>query len=82
MKGAAVLLEANDYKLLKLILEDDRNKDDVFLFQSRGEGHMRGHTAIKNMCEELVLERPQYMRATCLRRYLATVIQVSIQSSM
>ena len=76
-KGVPVLLEPDDYKLLEHLLSDPECSENKYLFQSSCDGPYRGDTMLDKLTKKLPdLESPSSIRATALRKYLATVIQV------
>lgn len=75
-KGVSVLLEPADWQLLQCILKDPNCQKDTYVFQNSKKKPLRGHIMMAELVKVLDLEKPDAMRATALRKYLATVIQV------
>lgn len=77
-RGVPVLFEPNDWTLLTLLLKDPNCENEVFLFQNYQKKPLRGHDMLQELTKSLgdKLEKPDAIRATMLRKYLATVIQV------
>lgn len=48
-----------------------------FFFAQGDTGHMDGYTALKKACADAQLEKPEFVTTVKLRKYLATVTQVS-----
>ena len=74
--AAPVLLEQKDFDLLKCLIDDPSCHDDKYLFQNQMNKPYRGHVILGNIADGLSLEKPDAIRATALRKYMATVIQV------
>lgn len=74
----------NDVKKAMSVLVETRGKAEVcqeneFVFavnDSRSKNPIRGHDALKNTCAKVNLERPDLIRSTNLRKYVATVSQL------
>lgn len=75
-KVVPVLLEPDDFNLLGKLMGDAACAKDVYLFQNRSNLPLRGHMLLRDISKELVLEKPHLLRATMLRKYMATVVQV------
>lgn len=72
-KGVPVLLENDDFKLLNMILADERNLTNTFLFQTSSTLPYRGHDLMAKLTENqsLELELPQALRYKfCYKFYI------------
>jgi hypothetical protein len=76
-RGVPVLLRrVGDMELLELLLDDPRCRDDVYMFQTRFRYPYRSDGVIRTLTQEVKLEKPDLIRATALRKYCATALQV------
>ena len=51
---------------------------NVYFFASLSSGHFNGWQALDNVARKAKLERPDLVHSTLLRKYMATVAQVSL----
>jgi hypothetical protein len=49
----------------------------MYFFASSSTGYMNGWQALDNVAKAAKLERPDLIRSTLLRKYMATVAQMS-----
>ena len=78
-KGIPVLLDQPNQKLLKFLMEDPDLKTERFLFQSGNRRPLHSHNILSQILKEVPgLEKPEVLRATAMRKYCATALQVQI----
>jgi hypothetical protein len=77
-KMVPVLLDREtDLKLLNFILQDPNCSDDVYVFQSTKKQPYRSDRALEDICKAAGnIAKPGLIRATALRKYCATALQV------
>ena len=76
-KGIPVLLDVACQNLLKLLLEDKDLQDNKFLFQSGHRRPYQSHNILNQVTKEVPqLEKPEVLRATAMRKYCATALQM------
>ena len=61
-KGVTVLFEPEDWKLLNNLLHDDSCKNNRYLFQNRQHKPMKSHELLRELSDELELEKPAAIR--------------------
>ena len=60
-------------------MEDPDLKTEQFLFQSGNRRPLHSHTILSQITKEVPgLEKPEVLRATVMRKYCATALQVHI----
>ena len=78
-KGIPVLLDQPNQNLLKFLMEDPGLKTEQFLFQTADCRPLHSHNILSQITEEVPgLEKPEVLRATAMRKYCATALQVHI----
>ena len=76
-KGIPVLLDVACQNLLKFLLEDKDLQDNKFLFQSGHRRPYQSHNILNQVTKEVPqLEKPEVLRATAMRKYCATALQM------
>ena len=76
-KGIPVLLDIACQKLLKFLLDDEDIQSNKFLFQSGHRRPYQSHHLLNQITKEVPqLEKPEVLRATALRKYCVTALQM------
>ena len=76
-KGIPVLLDVASQKLMQCLLNDEDLHSNKFLFQSGHRRPYQSHNRLNQLTKEVPqLEKPDVLRATAMRKYCATALQM------